>query len=93
MQEMTTSTTKRDETGATDTVAGADPTEPQLSPRMREVLALVASGKTHNQTAAVLGISASAVRRYMAQAKFRLGVRTRNEAIVIAVSRGVVQMA
>jgi DNA-binding NarL/FixJ family response regulator len=77
----------------------ADPGRPEqgqphkpLSPRMREVLTLVAGGQTHDQAAVTLGISPSAVRRYIATAKSRLGVKTRNEAIVVAVAHGMVQM-
>jgi DNA-binding NarL/FixJ family response regulator len=70
----------------------AKPHPRRLSPRMLDVLALLASGLTHDQVAERLGISPSAVKTYLASAKRRLGVRTRNEAIVAAVSSGLVSL-
>jgi DNA-binding CsgD family transcriptional regulator len=59
---------------------------------MLDVLTLLASGKTHDQSAQELGISRSAVKVYLAGAKRRLGVKTRNEAIVAAVASGLVSL-
>lgn len=73
----------------TDTPAEPPPAR-RLSPRMLDVLSLLARGLTHDQSAQALGISPSAVKAYLAGAKRRLGVRTRNEAIVAAVAGGLV---
>lgn len=73
----------------TDTPAEPHPAR-RLSPRMLDVLTLLARGLTHDQSAERLGISSSAVKAYLAGAKRRLGVRTRSEAIVAAVSSGMV---
>lgn len=84
---------------ATIATTTAGPTEPEnplptrrLSPRMGEVIVLLARGMTHDQCAQALGISPSAVKKYLAEAKHRLGVRTRNEAIVAAVAGGLVSL-
>lgn len=89
MQKRTTIT---DETQADPRRPEPGQTQIPLSPRMCQVLTLVAGGKTHDQAAVTLGISPSAVRRYIATAKIRLGVKTRNEAIVVAVAHGMVQV-
>jgi len=69
------------------------PQKPRLSPRMVEVLALVATGMTHDQTAAKLGISSSAVRSYITSARGRLRARSRSEAIAIAVASGLINVS
>lgn len=78
------------------TTAGPAKPEPhpakRLSPRMGDVLSLLARGMTHDQCAQTLGISPSAVKMYLAGAKRRLGVKTRNEAIVAAVAGGLVSL-
>lgn len=53
----------------------------QLSPREREVLALVALGLTGAQVAARLGLRPSTVRTHMEHARERLGARSRAEAV------------
>ena len=85
MQAATSKTT-----ATTDTQA--DPHPARLSPRMVDVLRLLAQGKTHDQSAQLLGISPSAVKMYITGAKRRLGVKTRSEAIVAAVAGGLVSL-
>ncbi len=58
---------------------------PDLTPRQREVLALVARGATTATIAAELGISAATVESHLRAARQRLGTRTRWQAAAIAV--------
>jgi two-component system, NarL family, response regulator DesR len=55
-----------------------------LSPRDREVLALVAQGEPVSEIAARLFLSPGTVRNYLARINVKLGARTRIEAIGIA---------
>jgi LuxR family transcriptional regulator, quorum-sensing system regulator BjaR1 len=63
--------------------------EPQdqltLSPREREVMAMIADGKSDMQAAAALNMSASTVRNHATNARIKLGATTRAEAIAIFV--------
>ena len=52
-----------------------------LTPREREVLALVADGKTNAEIARQLWISPGTVRRHLENAYAKLGVHTRTAAI------------
>jgi len=87
MQERTIQTA--DETKAEP--APGQPAYKPLSPRMIDVLSLIAGGKTHDEVAGELGISNSAVRTYVAKARERLGAQSRTEAIVIALRLGQVR--
>jgi DNA-binding CsgD family transcriptional regulator len=55
-----------------------------LTPREREVLALVAEGQTNAQVAERLWISAGTVRRHLENAYAKLGVHTRTAAVAAA---------
>ena len=55
-----------------------------LSPRQREILALVAAGRTSKEIASVLGISESTVNWHLANAFERLGASSRAEAVALA---------
>lgn len=68
-------------TGASRLVAG-------LSPRQRQILALVAKGLLNKQIAYTLGISEKTVKMHRALMLERLGVATSAEAIRIAVEAG-----
>lgn len=59
-----------------------------LSPRQREVLAYAAQGKSENDTADILGLSSATVREHLAKARDAMGVRTKMQAVAIAVQRG-----
>jgi DNA-binding CsgD family transcriptional regulator len=59
-----------------------------LSQRQREILAYAALGKSETDTGDILGISSFTVREHMAEARARLGVRTKMQAIALAVQRG-----
>jgi DNA-binding CsgD family transcriptional regulator len=55
-----------------------------LSPRQREILALVAAGRTSKEIASVLGISESTVNWHLANVFARLGASSRAEAVALA---------
>lgn len=55
-----------------------------LSPRQREILALVAAGRTSKEIAGELGISESTVNWHLSNVFERLGASSRAEAVAIA---------
>jgi DNA-binding CsgD family transcriptional regulator len=57
----------------------------QLSPRQREILDLVAEGRTSKEIAVELGISESTVKWHLANAFERLGASSRAEAVARAI--------
>jgi len=71
-----------DEAGATSADAGP------LSPREREVLALVAAGRTNREIGAELFISEHTVARHLGNIYRKLGVSSRTAAAAYAFSRG-----
>ena len=56
----------------------------QLSPRQREILGLVAEGRTSKEIAVALGISESTVNWHLANVFERLGASSRAEAVALA---------
>jgi DNA-binding NarL/FixJ family response regulator len=62
--------------------------EAALSPREREVLRLVAAGRTNTQIAEELGVGAETVKTLVARVFAKLGVRRRAEAVSAAHDRG-----
>src|SRR5687767_15733345 len=54
-----------------------------LSPRQREILALVAAGRTSKEIAGELGISESTVNWHIANVFARLGASSRAEAVAV----------
>lgn len=62
----------------------------ELTPREREVLGLIAAGRSNAQIAAGLGLSEQTVRNYAARVYSKLGVHSRAEAVVWARERGLV---
>jgi RNA polymerase sigma factor (sigma-70 family) len=52
-----------------------------LTAREREVIALVAEGRTNGEIGRRLGISAETVRKHLENADEKLGVHTRTEAV------------
>jgi DNA-binding CsgD family transcriptional regulator/pimeloyl-ACP methyl ester carboxylesterase len=67
------------------TAAGA----PRLSPREREVLALLADGQTEREIASSLCISPATASRHVANLYAKLGVHRRAEAVAWAIRNGV----
>jgi DNA-binding CsgD family transcriptional regulator len=62
----------------------------RLTPREREVLALVAGGRTNREIASALFISAKTASVHVTNIKEKLAVRTRVEAAALAIRLGVV---
>jgi DNA-binding NarL/FixJ family response regulator len=65
--------------------------EPELSPREREVLVLVASGKPNKQVARRLGISEKTVKSHLTNIFQRIGVEDRTQAALWAERRGLLK--
>jgi DNA-binding NarL/FixJ family response regulator len=63
--------------------APAAPTQEELSPQERRVLAHVVDGKTNKQIAAALGLSDKTVRNYLSNAFQKLQVTRRSHAAVV----------
>jgi DNA-binding NarL/FixJ family response regulator len=60
----------------------------ELSPREIEVLRAAGAGLTAQETADLLGISASAVNLYVARASMKLQAENKTQAVVIAMHKG-----
>ncbi|MBV8257270.1 MAG: response regulator transcription factor [Actinobacteria bacterium] len=71
-------------------VAAALAVEPRLSPRETEVLCGLARGRTMEQLADDLGISAGTVRAHAVSARTRLGMPTKTAAVAYAIRRGLI---
>ncbi len=67
---------------------GSSPVE--LSPRERQVLALVAEGKENKQIGRALDLSEATVKTYLKSVFERLDVRTRAEAVAVALRQGLI---
>ncbi len=65
---------------------------PELTPRLRELLELLALGRDNSQIAAVMGLSEKTVRKQVSLLFDRLGVESRAMAIVLARDNGVGQV-
>lgn len=63
-----------------------------LTPRQRECLQWVRAGKTDWEIGQIVGISEHTVIEHLDQARRRLGVRTRTQAVIEAVSRGIIHI-
>ncbi len=61
-----------------------------LSPRQLECLRLAALGKTSPEIARMIGISPRTVDQYFAEARGRLGVRNRVQAVARAQAQGLI---
>jgi DNA-binding CsgD family transcriptional regulator len=61
------------------------------SAREREVLDLLAQGRTDPQIAELLGLSPATVQTHVRNAKSKLGARTRSHAVAIAIGRGLIE--
>lgn len=74
---------------ARESRAGRVPRE-RLSPRERQVLQLVAEGKTTKEVAAILGISVKTTESHRAQVMRKLGIRTAAGLVLYAIREGLV---
>jgi pimeloyl-ACP methyl ester carboxylesterase/DNA-binding CsgD family transcriptional regulator len=75
-------------TGIRGSTRGEDPAFASLSPREREVLALITEGLGNAQIAERLSIREKTVRNHVSNLFDKLGVWTRAQAIVFAIDRG-----
>lgn len=65
----------------------------ELSNREREVLSLLANGKSNKEIAAALSIAEITVKCHLSMIFARLGVTDRTQAIVVAAQRGLVHLS
>jgi len=90
--------TPRKELGGEDPGPFADPVEAadelanDLSPREREVLALLAEGASNKEIARALALSTHTVKFHVASLTEKLGARSRVEAVAIAIRAGLVMV-
>jgi DNA-binding NarL/FixJ family response regulator len=63
-----------------------------LSPREREVLALIVAGKSNKEIASALGISPATVKFHVSVIFSRMGVEDSTQAAVAALQRGLVRL-
>ncbi|MBI4626802.1 MAG: response regulator transcription factor [Verrucomicrobia bacterium] len=65
---------------------------PAITPREREILALIARGRANKEIAAVLDISEDTVKRHVSHILEKLDVNDRAQATAEAIRRGIVKM-
>ena len=70
---------------------GRTPAE-RLTPREREVVALLAEGMANKEITAALQVSANTIKYHLAEIMQKLGARTRTEAVVAATRAGFLQL-
>lgn len=63
---------------------------PELSPRERDVLAHLATGRSRGETAATLGISEHTLRAYIDSARVKLGAVNTTHAVALGLTRGLI---
>jgi DNA-binding NarL/FixJ family response regulator len=61
-----------------------------LTPRQRQVLSLLAAGRSTQQISAELGVSHTTVRNHVANLMAALGVHTRLQAVITASKAGMI---
>lgn len=66
---------------------------PAITPREREILALIASGRANKEIAARLDVSEDTVKRHVSHILEKLDVNDRAQATAEAIRRGIVKMA
>jgi DNA-binding NarL/FixJ family response regulator len=64
-----------------------------LSAREQQILQLLADGRSPDEVAATLVISPKTVRNHLSRAYDKLGVDNRTQAIVVALQRGLIELA
>lgn len=70
----------------------ARPAPPSLTPREREVLLLVAQGRSNKEIAAALGVVERTVKFHLSAAMARLGAANRTEAVTLAAQHGLITL-
>ena len=66
--------------------------EPEVTPREREILRLIAQGKANKEIGALLGIAEDTVKRHVSSILDKLRVNDRAQATAEAIRRGLVSM-
>ncbi len=66
---------------------------PAITPREREILALIAAGRANKEIGAVLGVSEDTVKRHVSHILEKLDVADRAQATAEAIRRGIVKTA
>jgi len=66
---------------------------PAITPREREILTLIASGRANKEIAAALDVSEDTVKRHVSHILEKLDVNDRAQATAEAIRRGIVKMA
>jgi DNA-binding NarL/FixJ family response regulator len=66
---------------------------PAITPREREILALIASGRANKEIAGLLDVSEDTVKRHVSHILEKLDVNDRAQATAEAIRRGIVKMA
>lgn len=66
--------------------------EPEITPREREILQLVAQGNANKEIAAVLGIGEDTVKQHVSRVLVKLKVNDRAQATAEAIRRGLVRV-
>jgi two-component system NarL family response regulator len=75
---------------ATQEASGA-PAVPDLTPRQREILALVAEGLSYKEVGAALSVSENTVKYHMGEILQRLHLRNREQVVAFALRSGLVK--
>ncbi len=65
---------------------------PAITPREREILALIAAGRANKEIAAELGVSEDTVKRHVSHILEKLDVNDRAQATARAIRRGIIKM-
>ena len=66
---------------------------PAITPREREILALIAAGRANKEIGATLGVSEDTVKRHVSHILEKLDVADRAQATAEAIRRGIVKTA
>jgi DNA-binding NarL/FixJ family response regulator len=65
---------------------------PAITPREREILALIAAGRANKEIAAELGVSEDTIKRHVSHILEKLDVNDRAQATAQAIRRGIIKM-
>ena len=64
----------------------------QLSEREKEVLTLIAQGRSNKEIGTALGVTEGTVKIHVTNLMGKLGVTARTEAVVVAVQQGIIDI-
>ena len=62
-----------------------------MPPRERQILELIADGKTNREIGVALNISTNTIKNSLSRAFIRLGVNSRAHAVAVAIARGLIK--